>query len=116
MSTEKPDEPRTPDLFKNEETSEGKTASSKRKPGDGLRAAKERAAAVQKEAQKTAEIRLKAWGEEVREAPNEALRSALFTARNRNTPREQMKNIEVVSYGNSRLIYSGEELRHFPRG
>ncbi|AHZ73609.1 hypothetical protein OU5_P0357 (plasmid) [Pseudomonas mandelii JR-1] len=111
MSTEKPDEPRTPDLFKNEETSEGKTASSKRKPGDGLRAAKERAAAVQKEAQKTAEIRLKAWGEEVREAPNEALRSALFTARNRNTPREQMKNIEVVSYGNSRLIYSGEELR-----
>lgn len=75
--------------------------------GDGLKAAQQRA----KEAKENADKRLGKWAEELREAPNEALRCALFTARNRNVKREQLKSVEISSYGNSRVIYTGEELR-----
>jgi len=75
--------------------------------GDGLKAAQQRA----KEAKENAEKRLGKWAEELREAPNEALRCALFTARNRNVQRDQLKSVEISSYGNSRVIYTGEELR-----
>ncbi|WP_095158111.1 plasmid replication initiator TrfA [Pseudomonas sp. Irchel 3E13] len=78
-----------------------------RRQGDGLKAAQKRA----QEAQENAEKRLSKWAEELREAPNEALRCALFTARNRNVKREQLKAYEVSSYGNSKVFYTGEELR-----
>ncbi len=82
------------------------TAPAKRR-GDGLKAAQQRA----KEVQENAEKRLGKWADELREAPNEALRCALFTARNRNVQRDQLKQVEVSSYGNSRVVYTGEELR-----
>lgn len=88
------------------EAKEPEAAPAKRR-GDGLKAAQQRA----KEVQENAEKRLGKWADELREAPNEALRCALFTARNRNVQRDQLKAVEVSSYGNSRVIYTGEELR-----
>lgn len=55
--------------------------------------------------------KLKGWAEEIREAPNELLRSALFSAGNKNRPREHIKNGEIAVYGNCRILYNGEELR-----
>lgn len=55
--------------------------------------------------------RLNGWVDEIREAPNEILRSALFSAGNKNRKRSQMKNVEIAAYGNCKLIYTGEELR-----
>lgn len=78
-----------------------------RRKGDGLKAAQKRA----QEALESAEKRLVKWADELREAPNEALRCALFTARNRNVKREQLKGFEVSSYGKTRVVYTGEELR-----
>lgn len=57
------------------------------------------------------ERQLPLWPEDQRSAPNEMLRSALFTARNRNQAREQKKSSEIATYGNTRIIYTGEELR-----
>lgn len=54
---------------------------------------------------------LKIWADEIREAPNEALRCALFTARNKNQARQHFISEEVHSYGSGRVVYSGEELR-----
>ena len=56
-------------------------------------------------------LSLKPWANDQREAPNEALRCALFTPRNRKTPRESFKNHSVAAYGNARVLYTGEELR-----
>lgn len=64
-----------------------------------------------KEAQEKQSKRLNPWAEEIREAPNELLRSALFSAGNKNRPREQLKNSEIAAYGNCRVLYTGEELR-----
>lgn len=55
--------------------------------------------------------KLKGWAEEIREAPNEILRSALFTVGNKNRPRKQIKNQDIAVYGNCRIQYNGEELR-----
>jgi hypothetical protein len=77
------------------------------RPGAGLKAAQQRA----KVAKENADKRLGKWADELREAPNEALRCALFTARNRNVKRDQIKGLEVSSYGSARVIYTGEELR-----
>lgn len=54
---------------------------------------------------------LPGWPETKRAAPNEILRSALFTARNRNQPRLYLKDVEVVVIGEGRVRYRGEELR-----
>lgn len=48
---------------------------------------------------------------EFRQVPNEIVRSALFTCRNRNTPRENYKKKSVAVIGDGTIIYQGEELR-----
>ena len=54
---------------------------------------------------------LPGWPEGKREAPNEILRSALFTVKNRNQPRPYLKDVDVVVIGEGRIRYRGEELR-----
>ena len=88
-----------------EEGSERKPATPKRK--SAMEKVQERA----RQAEEKSQLQLKIWADEIREAPNEALRSALFNARNRNQVRRQIRNEEVASYGTSKVIYSGEELR-----
>jgi hypothetical protein len=43
--------------------------------------------------------------------PNEIVRSALFTARNRATPRRYFKDEPIVVTGGGSIVYQGEELR-----
>lgn len=51
------------------------------------------------------------WPLAVRAMPNEILRSALFTARNRRTAREVCKAKQIAILGEGRISYTGEELR-----
>jgi hypothetical protein len=51
------------------------------------------------------------WPTEVRCAPNEFLRSALFNARNRNQPRRYLDGVVLAMLGKGRITYRGEELR-----
>lgn len=51
------------------------------------------------------------WPADVRCAPNEFMRSALFNARNRNQPRRYLRQEAVAVIGNGRITYTGEELR-----
>jgi hypothetical protein len=51
------------------------------------------------------------WPDEMRCLPNEVLRSALFTARNRKQPRENLKNATIYMIGSGKITYTGEELR-----
>jgi hypothetical protein len=51
------------------------------------------------------------WPEAQRAMPNEILRSALFNCRNRNQPRQYMKDVEIAVIGDGRIMYRGEELR-----
>jgi hypothetical protein len=51
------------------------------------------------------------WPEAQRAIPNEILRSALFNCRNRNQPRQFMKDAEIAVIGDGLIIYRGEELR-----
>jgi hypothetical protein len=51
------------------------------------------------------------WPAEVRCAPNEFLRSALFNARNRNQPRRYLDGVVLAMLGKGRITYRGEELR-----
>ena len=51
------------------------------------------------------------WPDGQRALPNEILRSALFTCRNRNFPRMFMKETEIAVIGDGQVIYRGEELR-----
>ena len=44
-------------------------------------------------------------------SPNEIVRSALFTARNRNKRRLYLKQAEIIVTGGGSLVYLGEELR-----
>jgi len=44
-------------------------------------------------------------------APNDLIRSALFTVSNHNTPREFLKNQKIGSFRSTDIIYTGEELR-----
>lgn len=84
-----------------------KTEGKSRRRGGALSRLEERSQAVIEKQSK----KLKGWAEEIREAPNELLRSALFTAGNKNRAREQIKNAEIAAYGNCRISYTGEELR-----
>ncbi|NVN92112.1 MAG: replication initiator protein A [Desulfuromonadales bacterium] len=43
--------------------------------------------------------------------PNEIFRSALFNCRNRNQPRQYMKDAEIAVIGDGQIVYRGEELR-----
>jgi hypothetical protein len=54
---------------------------------------------------------LPGWPKGKRAAPNEILRSALFTVKNRNQPRPYLKEVDVVVIGEGRIRYRGEELR-----
>lgn len=58
-----------------------------------------------------ADKQLMLWSEEARGIPNEIVRSALFTVRNRNQPREQLKDVLVAGIGEGQITYTGEELR-----
>lgn len=51
------------------------------------------------------------WPGEVRCAPNEFRRSALFNARNRNQPRRYLDGVVLAMLGKGRITYRGEELR-----
>lgn len=51
------------------------------------------------------------WPADIRCAPNEFLRSALFNARNRNQPRHYLRQEPLAIIGNGRITYMGEELR-----
>ena len=51
------------------------------------------------------------WPEEIRCAPNEFLRSALFNARNRNQKRRYLRQETLSIIGKGRITYTGEELR-----
>jgi hypothetical protein len=51
------------------------------------------------------------WPESTRALPNEIVRSALFNARNRNTPRQQLKQALIPVIGEGKITYTGEELR-----
>lgn len=51
------------------------------------------------------------WADALRGAPNEIVRSALFTARNRKQPRENLKRAVVAVIGEGEINYTGEELR-----
>ena len=51
------------------------------------------------------------WPDGQRALPNEILRSALFTCRNRNHTRVFMKDAEIAVIGDGQVIYRGEELR-----
>ena len=52
------------------------------------------------------------WPEEIRGAPNEVVRSSLFSARIRGE-RIELKDAEIFVLGNAKITYSGEELRTF---
>lgn len=51
------------------------------------------------------------WKSDIRCAPNEFLRSALFNARNRNQSRSYLRQVPLAMLGSGRITYSGEELR-----
>lgn len=51
------------------------------------------------------------WPDEMRSLPNEILRSALFSAKNRKIPRAMMKSELIALIGEGRISYRGEELR-----
>lgn len=85
----------------------------KAKVGEGRRVRGGMAAVLSRaqEVEESYQRKLKAWAEELREAPNEALRCALFSPRNKNQKREMLHKHELVSYGSTRVVYTGEELR-----
>ena len=51
------------------------------------------------------------WPDDMRCMPNELLRSALFTAKNRKQPREILKLAPIYTIGTGNITYTGEELR-----
>lgn len=83
----------------------------------GARKARERAEAEQDAMQKKRvqellqDRQLMLWADPVRGAPNELLRSALFTAKNRKQPRQMLRQAKVAAIGGGRITYTGEELR-----
>jgi hypothetical protein len=94
--------------------------------GDGMRKTKgtltvDRLREIGEQGRKTARDRRKKsllsdkqltlWVDAVRGAPNETVRSALFTARNRKQPRENLKGEKIAVIGDGEIIYTGEELR-----
>lgn len=57
------------------------------------------------------ESKLPSCPDDKRMLPNEVVRSALFSARNRRTPRVLLKNAPIAVIGTGKLTYTGEELR-----
>ncbi len=51
------------------------------------------------------------WSPTKGASPNEIVRSALFTARNRNRRRVYLKQAEIIVTGGGSILYLGEELR-----
>ena len=51
------------------------------------------------------------WVDAVRGAPNEIVRSALFTAKNRKQAREYLDGAVIAVVGEGRITYTGKELR-----
>ena len=51
------------------------------------------------------------WVDAVRGAPNEIVRSALFSAKNRKQERGNLKSAVVAVVGEGQIVYTGEELR-----
>jgi hypothetical protein len=51
------------------------------------------------------------WAEGLRGIPNEIVRSALFTVKNRKQPRADLKRAVVAVIGEGEITYTGEELR-----
>ena len=51
------------------------------------------------------------WADAMRGAPNEIVRSALFSAKNRKQARENLKRAVVAVIGDGQINYTGEELR-----
>mgnify|MGYP000916708156 CR=1 FL=1 len=51
------------------------------------------------------------WVEAVRGVPNELLRTALFSARNRKTPRRNLRSANLAVIGDGEIIFTGQELR-----
>lgn len=51
------------------------------------------------------------WTDGKGASPNEIVRSALFTARNRNKRRAYLKQAEIIVTGGGAILYLGEELR-----
>lgn len=58
-----------------------------------------------------ADKQLTLWADATRGAPNEIVRSSLFTARNRNKARANLKQAVVGMVGKGEITYTGEELR-----
>lgn len=87
-----------------------KKASETAGDADDIRA---RVKAIQKRAvAKRSELaQLPLWPEAVRAIPNEIVRSALFNARNRKTPREGYRQQPLAIIGEGKITYTGEELR-----
>lgn len=56
-------------------------------------------------------IQLPLWAEAMRRMPNELLRSALFSARNRKQPRAYLKSADIAVLFDGCITYLGEELR-----
>jgi hypothetical protein len=51
------------------------------------------------------------WPEARRASPNEIMRSALFTVRNRHTPRRYFEDEPIAEDGDGQITYRGQELR-----
>jgi hypothetical protein len=64
----------------------------------------------QKEIEASAKT-LPEWPPSQGASPNEIVRSALFTARNRNRRRVYLKQAEIIVTGGGSILYLGEELR-----
>lgn len=83
----------------------------------GQQKAKERDRQAQEQARERkkhgllSDKQLTLWVDAVRGAPNEIVRSALFTAKNRKQPREDLKRAVVAVVGEGQITYTGEELR-----
>lgn len=58
-----------------------------------------------------ADKRLTLWADATRGAPNKIVRSSLFTARNRNKARANLKQAVFGMVGKGEITYTGEELR-----
>lgn len=72
---------------------------------------RKKAARERKRLELISDKQLLLWAEGARGAPNEIVRSALFTVRNRKQPRENLKRAIITVIGDGKITYTGEELR-----
>ncbi|WP_240761730.1 plasmid replication initiator TrfA [Nitrosococcus wardiae] len=73
-------------------------------------------ARMAKEAKKEAETAkiiplLPCWGKGQRGVPNERVRSALFSVKNKKQARAYLEGVPIVVVGDGRITYRGQELR-----